>query len=113
MKVNESYDKNSSSQEPSLPFFSEISKKTSSQQGLSEHKDEPTRTPIHFNNPYRNAQILLAILIVVLSTLWVQIAMQHNAPFIRSAQCYFNSLVLQHTSQDIYEGSDVVYYRTG
>jgi hypothetical protein len=39
---------------------------------------------------WRDSQIFLAIIITILSTLWVQITMQRHAPFIRTAQCYFN-----------------------
>ena len=49
----------------------------------------------------------------MLSTLWVQITMQRNAPFIRTAQCFFNEIILEHYSQDIYEGTDVIYWKTG
>jgi hypothetical protein len=66
-----------------------------------------------FDNPFRNWQIILSILITVLATLWVQITMQYHAPFIRTAQCYFNEIVLEHYSQDIYEGADVIYWRDG
>lgn len=65
------------------------------------------------NSSSRSAQIVLSILIVVLSTLWVQITMQRHAPFVRTAQSYFNEIVLQHYSQDIYEGTDVIYWKTG
>jgi hypothetical protein len=58
-------------------------------------------------------QILLSIAIVVLSTLWVQITMQRHAPFARASQSYFNEIILQHYSQDIYEGRDVIYWKTG
>lgn len=39
--------------------------------------------------------------------------MQRYAPFIRATQCYFNRKILQHDSEDIYEGRTVIYYRTG
>lgn len=39
--------------------------------------------------------------------------MQYHAPFIRTAQCYFNEIILEHYSQDIYEGTDVIYWRDG
>lgn len=57
-------------------------------------------------------QIILSIVIVILSTLWVQIAMQRKAPFVRTAQSYFNEIVLQHYSQDIYEAKDLIYWKT-
>lgn len=65
------------------------------------------------SNSTRYIQIILSIIIVVLSTLWVQITMQRNAPFIRTAQCFFNEIILEHYSQDIYEGADVIYWKTG
>jgi len=68
---------------------------------------------IHFQNPYRNRQIYISIFITVLTTLWVQITMQHYAPFVRASQCFFNELILEHDSQDIYEGADVIYWRVG
>jgi hypothetical protein len=39
--------------------------------------------------------------------------MQRHAPFIRTSQSYFNEIVLEHYSQDIYEGTDVIYWKTG
>ena len=39
--------------------------------------------------------------------------MQRHAPFVRTAQCYFNEILFLHDSQDIYEGDDVIYWRNG
>lgn len=39
--------------------------------------------------------------------------MQRYAPFIRASQSYFNEIILEHYSQDIYEGRDVIYWKTG
>jgi hypothetical protein len=66
-----------------------------------------------FNNRYRRVQIVLSLLLVILSTLWVQITVQRHGPFIRTAQCFFNERVFLHDSQDIYEGTDVIYWKNG
>ena len=66
-----------------------------------------------FINSYRRIQIALSLLLVILATLWVQITVQRHGPFIRTAQCFFNEAVFLHDSQDIYEGTDVIYWRNG
>jgi len=66
-----------------------------------------------FNNPYRRIQIVISLLSVILATLWVQVTVQRHAPFVRTAQCFFNEAVFLHDSQDIYEGGDVIYWRNG
>jgi hypothetical protein len=68
---------------------------------------------LSLSNSNRNKQIIISIIIVTLTTLSVQITMLRNGPFIRTAQNYFNFKVLEHASQDIYEGHDVIYWRNG
>jgi hypothetical protein len=80
---------------------------------LSNQTNTNNLAPKRFNNPHRRTQIIISILLILFSTLWVQITVQRHAPFIRTAQCFFNEAVFLHDSQDIYEGSDVIYWRNG
>lgn len=47
-----------------------------------------------------------------MATTAVQSKMQSFAPFVRNVQNFFNYHLLTHESQDIYEGGDVIFYRT-
>jgi hypothetical protein len=47
-----------------------------------------------------------------MATISVQTQMQYYGPFVRTVQNFFNYHMLEHTSEDIYEGGDVIYYRT-
>ena len=38
--------------------------------------------------------------------------MQYYGPFVRTVQSFFNFHMLEHDSQDIYEGGSVIFYRT-
>lgn len=47
-----------------------------------------------------------------MATASAQTQMQYYGPYVRTVQNYFNYHLLQHDSQDLYEGSTVIYYRT-
>ncbi len=47
-----------------------------------------------------------------MATTSVQTQIQYYAPFVRTVQNFFNYHLLHHESQDIYEGSSVIFYRT-
>jgi hypothetical protein len=84
MKINDSQESKSLfSYQPgdSSPSISSESSITS----ITEDKN-----PVKSKGSWRDTQIFLAIIITILSTLWVQITMQRHAPFVRAAQCYFN-----------------------
>lgn len=84
MKINDSQESKSLfSYQPgdSSPSISSESSITS----ITEDKNV-----VKSKSSWRDTQILLAIIVTILSTLWVQITMQRHAPFIRTAQCYFN-----------------------
>ena len=47
-----------------------------------------------------------------MATVSVQTQMQYYGPFVRTVQNFFNYHMLEHTSEDIYESNDVIYWRT-
>lgn len=92
MQLNQSYgSSNPASDHSHTHFFSNNNSNFTQGRGLRS-----------FGNPHRRTQIILAIALVALTTLWVQISVQRHGPFIRTAQCFFNEIVFEHDSQDIY-----------